>query len=41
MVELRAGEIPLFKGRMGQRNDRIAVQIEASQIIKQPKAEDA
>lgn len=38
MVELRAGDTPLFRGKMGQRNDNIAVQVEQSNI-KQPKPE--
>ncbi len=32
MVELRAGDTPLFRGKMGQRNDNIAVQVEQSNI---------
>ncbi len=32
MVELRAGDTPLFRGKMGQRNDNIAVQVEQSHI---------
>jgi len=39
MIELRAGEIPLFQGKMGQRNDHIAVRIEQSNIAKQLKPE--
>jgi flagellar motor switch protein FliM len=34
MVELRAGEIPLFRGKMGQRNTRMAVQIDHSTIAR-------
>lgn len=41
MVELRAGSIPLFKGKMGQRNDRIAVQIERSNIVQRKTVESA
>ena len=32
LVELRAGEVPLFRGKMGRRNDHIAVCIEQSNI---------
>jgi len=32
MVELRAGDTPLFRGKMGQRNDNIEVQVEQSNI---------
>ena len=32
MVELRAGEIPLFRGRMGRHNDNIAVRVEQATI---------
>jgi flagellar motor switch protein FliM len=32
MVELRAGEIPLFRGRMGRHNDHIAVRVEQATI---------
>ncbi|MEJ0063013.1 MAG: flagellar motor switch protein FliM [Alphaproteobacteria bacterium] len=28
MIELRAGEVPLFSGRMGRRNNHIAVRVE-------------
>ena len=31
-LELRAGDTPLFRGKMGQRNDNIAVQVEQSNI---------
>ncbi len=41
MVELRAGEIPLFRGKMGRRNDNIAVCIEQSSIKLRPKPEGA
>lgn len=41
LVELRAGDIPLFRGRMGQRNDHIAVCIEHSNIAKKAKPEGA
>ena len=29
LVELRAGQIPLTRGRMGRRNQHIAVRVEA------------
>ncbi|MGB4101795.1 MAG: flagellar motor switch protein FliM [Alphaproteobacteria bacterium] len=32
MVELRAGEIPLFRGRMGRHNDNIAVRVEQATV---------
>jgi flagellar motor switch protein FliM len=39
LVELRAGEVPLFRGKMGRRNDHIAVCIEQSNIKHVPKPE--
>lgn len=32
MVELRAGEVALFKGRMGRKNDKIAVRVEEAKL---------
>ncbi|NDE90091.1 MAG: flagellar motor switch protein FliM, partial [Alphaproteobacteria bacterium] len=32
MVELRSGDVSLFRGRMGTKNGRIAVMIEEEKI---------